>query len=117
VRAGDGEEAAPEDGTPGSERRAAMQRIALLAERLHDEELLRAPARAYLKQFPWDGEMQVRYGESVAATLGREGSLPADEREELRRVLARTLGLLRSLDVHGRWRARVRRLETASARR
>src|SRR5439155_525761 len=27
---------------------------------------------------------------------------------------ARTLGLLRSLDVHGRWRARVRRLETAS---
>lgn len=117
VRAGDGEEAAPEDGTPGSDRRAAMQRIALLAERLHDEELLRAPARAYLRQFPWDGEVQVRYAESVAATLGREGSLPADEREELRRELARTLGLLRSLDVHGRWRARVRRLETASAGR
>src|SRR5439155_756063 len=90
---------------------------ARLAEGLRDEELLRAPARAYLRQFPWDGEVQVRYAESVAATLGREGSLPADEREELRRELARTLGLLRSLDVHGRWRARVRRLETASAAR
>src|SRR5207249_2989072 len=65
VRAGDGEEAAPEDGTPGADRRLAMQRIALLAERLRDEELLRAPARAYLRQFPWDGEVQVRYAESV----------------------------------------------------
>ncbi len=92
-------------------RRSAMLRIIALADRLKDQERLRTAAQAYVNAFPWDLTVQLRYGESLSAALSRGGGLPQATRAQWTQELTRTVGVLRALDLEGRWRESIDRLE------